>query len=441
MSFIRDFFLHNQGNEIPKRYLLWSAYGALSSAIGPRVHIDLHHIYVTPNIYIILVGKAGGRKTSARDKAYDLVVEALPSLTFSGDNDTYQGIITAMERDTTRVNYVNERGEQAFYRPYCIFSPEFPDYLQNNPIGMIAFITNIYDRDRRHYIYRLKNEDRVLTFPYVTILACAPIEWFTDQIKAKQFAAGFGRRTVLVCNEGYTRKEPTITQAERDAWIRCVEHLRRVQGIVGPMLIEPNAKEWFWKWYINPQPLPSDSFLEAWRESWHIILLKVAMLISLSERSDRVVTIDYLQLALEQLLDIEENLPLVTEHLGRSEITKPLAHVLHILRLNGGFMPEKLLKANTFKEFRDSREQWSAIEHLKRTDQVVAIEKADDKGIVRLYIALPQCVVRSSPPPASPSASLPTLAAAPSLSELTAASAARVESAPPNHSPVEESVP
>ena len=100
MSFIRDFFLHNQGNEIPKRYLLWSAYGALSSAIGPRVHLDLHHIYVVPNIYIILVGKAGGRKTSARDKAYDLVVEALPSLTFSGDNDTYQGIITAMERDT-----------------------------------------------------------------------------------------------------------------------------------------------------------------------------------------------------------------------------------------------------------------------------------------------------------------------------------------------------
>ena len=392
MSFLQDFILHNRDNEIPPRYVVWAAYGALSAAIGRRVYIDLAHFHVTPNVYILLIGKAGGRKTSARDKAVDLLREACPTTVFSGDNDTYQGIITAMERDDTRVLYTDHTKQQTFYRPYCIFAPEFPDYLQNNPLGMVAFLTNIYDR--RHYTYRLKNEDRVLTFPYVMMLACAPPNWLTDQIKAKQFAAGYGRRTILVCNEGYVRKKPSLSQESVDAWKRCVSRLRDLESIVGPMVLEPAADEWFWNWYLHPEKCPDDPFFEAWRESWHINLLKVAMLISLSERNDRIITLPYVQLALEQLKEVEENLPMITSMLGRSELSEPVQLLMALVRNNNGAIMEKVLKIKTMKMFKDTTEQWRTIEWLKSTEQLISVPKEG-----KMWLALPERVQRKDTPP------------------------------------------
>lgn len=387
MGFLQDFILHNRDNEIPPKFVVWAAYGAISAIIGRRVYVDLEHFVVVPNTYILLIAPAGGRKTSARDKAHEMVLQAAPTTIFSGDNDTYQGILTAMERDDAKVFYMDEKGNQLYYRPYCIFSPEFPDYIQNNPLGMIAFLTNIYDR--RHYLYRLRNEDRKLDFPYVMMLACATPDWLADQVKAKQFAEGYGRRTILVCNEGYERKRPRLTQESRDAWDRCVSHLQRIQNIVGPMQLEAEAEKWYWDWYTSQPKVVEDVFVQCWRESWHINLLKVAMLISLSERSDRIVTIAYLQLALEQLKDVEAGFPMVTAKLGRSELTGPADLLMKVVRSNGGAIQEKVLKIKTMKNFKNTTEQWQVIEWLKQTDQLKAFPK-DNKP----WLALPECLLK-----------------------------------------------
>jgi hypothetical protein len=386
MSFLRDFILHNSGNEIPIRFVQWAAYGALSAVAGRRVFIDMSHFHVTPNIYVLLIAKAGGRKTSAMDKAFNLVFEADPGNIFSGDNDTYQGILTAMERDTAKIVYTGTDGAQCYYRPYCIFAPEFPDYLQNNPLGMVAFLTNIYDR--RHYVYRLKQEDRTLEFPYVMMLACATPEWLSDQVTAKQFQAGYGRRTIMVCNDGYTRRKPSLSVEAQDAWKRCVQRLQAVRSIVGPMIIEPEADKWFWNWYLHPGKPPDDDFMLAWRESWHINLLKVSMLISLSERDDRVITQSYMELALEHLKDVETNMPMVTSRVGRSELVGPSMKIIEVIKNAGGFMHEGLLKIKTLQQFRDVTEQWKTIEWLKATGQLTKVPFEN-----KTYLALPGAVV------------------------------------------------
>lgn len=375
MGFLQDFVLHNEGNEIPSRFVVWAGYGALSAVIGRRLHLFVPHVGdLVPNIYVLLVSKAGGRKSSALDKCLDLIRAAAPTLMLSGDNDTYQGIITAMERPEGQIFYTQPDGTRLFYKPYCIMASEFPDYIQNNPIGMVAFLTNVYDR--RHYVYRLKGIDAVLEFPYVMMLACTTTPWLVDQVKSAQFQAGYGRRTILVCNENYTRKKPYLHDIHKQAWQRCVERLRQVQKLTGPMVLEKEAEDWFWDWYMNGQGKhPDDAYMAAWRESWHINLLKVAMLISISESDSKLITKAYLQLALEQLKDIEENMPMVTSLVGRSELVGPAKMILGIIKTAGGIIGEKELKLRTFKEFKDPTEQWKVIEWLKQTEQLYTVAK------------------------------------------------------------------
>jgi hypothetical protein len=402
MSFIRDFLTYNQGSESPKPYVLWTAYGLLSAAIGRRVWLDLTHFRVMANVYILLIGPSGGRKTASLDKGVDLLKEAIPDLPVAGSNETYQGIITYMHSDKSERSFVMPDGEREIYKPYCIFSSELMDYLQLNPIGMVSFLTNIYDR--KHYIYRLKNEEHVLKNAYVMMCACSTPEWLTDQLKAKQFAEGYGRRTIFVCHEGIIRKKPTMSTEEHAAGRQCLERIQKISGLSGPMTLTPEADKWFWyDWYPNIKD-PDDQFLQKWYSSKHINLLKVAMLTSLSERDDLVITLDYLQMSLGLLDAVETGLPMVTQRMGRSDLVGPSLTILYVVKANKGVILKKELLAKTFKDFRDSLEQWRTIEHLKATEQLVEAMKDG-----RTYIALPTLTVKVVTAPTETAAAPPVV--------------------------------
>jgi len=199
--------------------------------------------------------------------------------------------------------------------------------------------------------------------------ACSTPTWLTDQIKAKQFAEGYGRRCIIACGAETVRKRPILLPHHIEAGERCVQRLKAIQAIAGPMLMDKDAEDWFWNWYTHLKN-PDDYFISNWYSTLNMNLLKVAMLTSVSERDDRVVTLAHVQLAYGLLMDVQKNLPMVTARLGRSELIEPSLQVIQILKNHGGRYPEKQLKMDTFKNFKDTREQWSLFEWLKQTGQI-----------------------------------------------------------------------
>jgi len=373
---------------------MWTAYGMLSATIGYRVHLDLSHFSVVPNIYALLVGPSGGRKTVARDAGVRLLLKAVPDIVLAGDNETYQGIINYMHSDNSSRRFINLEGKEVCYKPYCVFAPELMDYLQLNPIGMVAFLTNVYDR--RLYTYRLKNEEHILENPYVVMCSCSTPEWLTDQLKAKQFAEGYGRRTIIVCHSGIVKKKPSMSKEEFEAGEACKVRLSKIQNIIGPMTLEPAADKFFWDWYLGTKD-PDDKFLRNWYSTKHVNVLKVSMLTSLSERDDRVVTKDYVEMALALLDDVESKLSMVTDLMGRSELTGPAANIMSVVRAHNGVIPKKELQLKTFKDFRSTLEQWQVIDHLKQTEQLV--ELSDPKNDKIKLLCLPSLVVKKESTP------------------------------------------
>lgn len=392
MSFIQDFVEYNSGNECPRPFVIWTAYGLLSAAIGRRVFIDLDYFKVNCDTYILLVGPSGERKTATMILGRELILEAIPDIVLASDNETYQGIIQYMHNEKSTRFYKDAVGQQVEYKPYHVFSEELMDYLQLNPIGMVSFLTNIYGK--RFYNYRLKNEEHLLANPYVTILACSTPEWLTDQIKGKQFAEGYGRRTIIVCHEGINRRKPILTEESKAAYKRCVERLTQIRNFAGPFIFPKDAHDFFWGWYTSLKS-PADKFLRNWYSTLHLNLLKVAMLNSISERDDLTVVKDDLELALGLLKEVEKYVPMITSRIGRSELTEPSLHMLSIIRNSGGCIAKKELMAMTFKDYKSTQEQWSVLQHLKETDQVKEISSNDvtqlreKNKIARQFLILP----------------------------------------------------
>lgn len=383
-SFIVDFIKYNEGNECPKPYVTWTAYGLLSAAIGRKLFLDLDYFFVRCDTYILLVGPSGGRKTVSMVLGLELLREAIPDLVVSSDNETYQGIISYVHNENSTREYIDEKGVLVKYKPYHIFSEELMDYLQLNPVAMVTFLTNIYGK--KGYIYRLKNEEHVLENPYITMCACSVPEWLTDQVKAKQFSEGYGRRTIIVCHSGIVRKKPVLTDESRAARQRCLERLHKLKGFAGPAQMSEETKAYFWGWYTALKD-PDDHFLKNWYSTKHLNVLKIAMLSSISERDDLVVTTDHIKLSIALLDEIEHQLPMITDRIGRSEVVPATYIVLELLRNHGGEMPEKDLRMKTLKDFRNTMEQFSVLTFMQTTGQI-AVEGRVKDGITKKFIVL-----------------------------------------------------
>lgn len=395
MSFILDFLEYNSGNECPPPYVRWTAYSLLSAAIGRRVYFHMDYFTIWPNLYVLLIGDSGIKKSAAADLGITILKAAIPDIPVSADNETHQGTILYMDSEKSLRTFRNEKGEIIEYKPYCIFASEFMDYISNNPDGYIKFLTNIYDRPDS-YTYRLKQENRVLTRPYVTLHACTTPIWLTDQIKAKTFGAGFGRRVVMVCYNKEKRLRPFMTEPMRLARDRCIAHIATLQNLAGPCKLEPDAEKFYWDWYLGDKR-PDDPFLKDWWSSKKIIIMKLAILTSLSERTDLRITLDYIQLALGMLDEVEQNLSIVTERIGRSELVEPSLTILNMLRNNKGAMFKKELQRRTLRDFKSTTEQWQVLQHLRETDQIIELDY-NDNGVMRKLVALPGRVLKQEKP-------------------------------------------
>jgi hypothetical protein len=268
------------------------------------------------------------------------------------------------------------------------------DYIQLNPQGIVTFLTNIYDRGSKGYIYRLKHDEHVLKNPYVMMCACSTPNWLTDQLKTKQFSEGYGRRTIIVCHEGIIRKKPTLSEEEREAGRRCEKRLVQIQNLAGSCRLTPDADKWFWEtWYPN-QKDPADTFTKNWYSSRHVNVLKIAMLTMLSESDELVVTINHVQLALALLEEVEKSFPMITSLMGRGELTEPVNNVLHYIKNKGGWVREKEMKKDLmFKDFKNPFEYMQVIDQLKQTEQIRVIEGHMINGVVCRIVAVPECVI------------------------------------------------
>ena len=341
--------------------------------MGRKVYCDIDYFFVRCDTYILLVGRSGAKKTAAMLLGLDILREAMPDIVTSGDNETYQGIITWMHNQNSTRSYVDEDGKTIEYKPYHIFAEELMDYLQLNPVAMVTFLTSIYGK--KGYQYKLKNEEHTLYNPYVTMFGCTTAEWLTDQVKQKNFAEGYGRRTIIVCCSEIIRRKPVLTSSMLEARKRCITRLIQLSKVAGPVKLDRDAHDHFWNFYTT-QKDPDDRFMQNWYSTRHLNTLKIAMLSSVAERDDCVVTLNHVKLAIGLIEDIESKIGMVAERIGRDETIEPSLHVLSVLRNNGGAMPEKVLKLKTRKEFKDPIEQFRTLQFLAQTGQIVVADEA-----------------------------------------------------------------
>lgn len=376
MGFLENYAKYAGGNEAPPQYHKWSAIATLSSFVSRRVWIDQGIFTIYPNMYIVLVGSPGGGKTTAMSIGKKMV-RAL-EIKLAATSITKEALTKMMAEECKQTIPYGE--DFLEYYHLSVFATELTHFLGNNAIGMIDFLTTIYDEDV--YEVRTKNKGTdVLRGPYLTMLGCMTPDLTNSYLKQNIISGGFARRAIFVLahSRGEPVPFPTITPEMATAWDACIEWGRELQDVVGQFVWLPETRQWYADWYRKLRKSVGDCddpMTAGYYESKHIQLLKIGMLVALSDSLELKLTPQHLHTALKLLEEAEKNLSQVFEGTGRNEEATVAAKIIHHLEASKKPISLKRIYAQFYRDA-DRQELDRIIHHLTVTGRISKTENSD----------------------------------------------------------------
>ena len=146
-NFLQNFLTYAEGCETPELYDLWAALATLSSVVSRRVWIHQGYYTIYPNLYIVLVGAPGGRKTTAMNMCKDMLRE-IGTIPFAATCMTKEALCRYMSTQCTKHHQVpGKPDQQKPYTPITLCLTELSHFLGSNQAHMIDFLTTIYDQE------------------------------------------------------------------------------------------------------------------------------------------------------------------------------------------------------------------------------------------------------------------------------------------------------
>lgn len=407
MSFLKSYMLFTSGNEVPENYHFWSGVSALSAVVNRRVWLGMGLYNLYPNLYVVLLGQPGNGKSLAMDTSADLV-DAIGDVNFSGDAQTKESLVRYMRDEC--VQQLEMGGELVNITPITIYATELSHLLGPNSGHMIDFLTTIYTKDHK-YVTRTKNKgDDIIERPFLSLIACTTQEWITTYLKSDIIGGGFTRRVIFVNEppsasiDDKSKRRPfvIVTPEQEAAKQACITYAQTLKTVKGSFGWSPDAKLAYETWY-NTRDIPKDPDTAGYFKTKPNQVLKVAMLISLSESPDLILRKSHFDVAMALLEKTEVTLTRVFQGIGRNELNAVANKAVEYLfasperdyqdgtvHKRARFIEEKRLRGLLYRDA-PGRELNDVLDHLKNTNKVFTYVMTTG-GVGRVLLGLQESI-------------------------------------------------
>ena len=287
MEFTRD-------TESPDAYHFWTGATLVSSMTKRQVYVDMNFFRVYPNLYTILVGPSGARKSAAADLGI-AIAETVGIRKFS-DKITGAALIRDLsEASEKRVD--EKKGEVELCSPIMIYASELGVFMGPDAYGsgVIADLTDLYGCPNKWEKKTISRDSEMVVAPYVTMLAASTPQTLKDVIPTGAVGQGFTSRILFIWAGGRRKRVPIPNWGVEHEAIRrnLIHDLGEIGKVRGIFKFSPQGLNEYQRHYLN-RPEPEDEFederLRGYSSRKDIHTLKLAQILSLSDGDSLVIT-------------------------------------------------------------------------------------------------------------------------------------------------------
>lgn len=317
-NFIADYMSYHEGTEVPEMFALWCGLFAMSAAVGRRVWVDVGRLQLFPNLFVVLVASSGRhRKSTAINTAGDLLRNIQPPPNFISQSITKEALVDALRvkeiKDGKKI--LADSGEGvALVSELGTFLNKF-----SYESGMGTYLIDLYDC-LDPFTYETKSGGKQgIARTCLGLLGASTVFNLSAAIPEAAVGDGLTSRIVFVYVQDPTRPVP-FPAANPELRRQLISHLEKIASYRGPFTITPEAanlyvekyKEWFGDPDTGKEPSPffEEKSLSGYASRRFDHTFKIAMLLSIAERSDLVLTESHIAGAMELLATTEAAMPM-----------------------------------------------------------------------------------------------------------------------------------
>ena len=371
--------------ESPDAYHFWTAAAIISAATKRQVFFQMNQFQIYPNLYVILVGPSGARKSIASGIGIDLAVTA--GLRKFSDKITGAALIKDLSNATEkRIEGDTKSSKIQLCSPIIIYSSELGVFMGPDAYGsgVIADLTDLYDCPSKWEKKTISRDSETIIAPYVTMLAATTPQTLKDCIPTSAVGQGFTSRILFIWAGGRRKRVPIPPWGVEYESLKSllIKDLASIGNLRGEFKFTPGGFEAYKKYYLSA-PEPEDEFederLRGYASRKSIHLLKLAMVLSTADRDDLTITEKEISGGLDALRWMESGLPSVFAGHGSAATSQDVVRVFNqILRSRGSIISQQELTKRNYSHL-SSTELSMVIETLKQGGAITEVIGSDPK--------------------------------------------------------------
>ncbi len=399
-KFLQTYLKYVEHTESPITMHLWSVLTAASACLGRHVYLPFGIGDIYPNLYTLLVGPPGTRKSNAIKYCSKLVAKHT-AVRFAPDDTggQRQGLISAIEGgnqlddDEQDYNIMNTAGNIANLTEianitmavngvdsHAMFAcaSEFGTFMGEGNANLARLLIKTYDGE--DYKYALKNTEMILKDPLMTIIGGTTTSDIARILPNESIGQGFMSRWILVFAP---QKEKKVARP----YLRT-ELANEIGAMFGWLSYEMRgefkesdaAKKLLDNMYETVNIDLEDSRFLYYAERRHTHLQKMSMILAALRQSYQIEKDDVAQ-ADTILSATEEYMPEALGEFGLSPIGAAKQKMLEFLQHAKEPISYKILWTVMQRDMRNT-DFLTAIADLINSDKIVQIEANKTKSFV-----------------------------------------------------------
>lgn len=372
MNFLDGYIEHTMEQESPQVFHEWTALTILSTAIKRHVYINRGFYNIYPNLYTILVAStAKSRKSTAANIGMAMLKAALGKKLchFHQKESSPEALIQVL----------SEEHQRSGIGQGMIYAEELAQFLAGTQQDgrIVSFLTDIYSCQDEYEYHSKGGGTATCSKIYPTFLACTTVEWIKDSLPKYAVAGGFTGRIVFVHDTPDCRAIPFPEPGKgREA---LIQRIQEVHGVTGAFEWSREAKDWFTNWYTEVHfPQDPDAFSSGFHGRKPDTLLKIAMILALSNRLELVLREQDVSQALTLLNRTQVHLPTIMKEIESTFEGQNFNKVMRAVQRAGGKIGySELLRSLSYSM--NARQLQEVLDTMVKSEKLVEVTEGNGK--------------------------------------------------------------
>lgn len=366
---------------------IWQIGTAVTRSVGMRIRGNSLH----PNIFALLVAGPGTGKSQLVKAVRSILVPATkmslipPSITRAGLEDYMQKNLKMDRKDPSGKQLVSNE---------CIgLAEEMQGILPDQDMGHLTLYNLLYDLPDMHMAQTRTNGEVRLDAPYASLLVGAQPAFLATAMPEQAWGMGFMSRTIMVFDVARDRRSAfELQDVDRKLQADLIHDLQQIYKLNGWITWSPDARALYEEWWVKEggTPVPQAKRLAmGYNSRRELHFFKLAMIQSLAESNDLIVTLDHAAAAIELLIRTEEKMKSIFNEMAQTGAMVAIEDMLDAVRTrtaSGKDMPEADLIQMLLQRF-PSTQVHSLVENLIASKAILVSGGLEARGMRRFKAA------------------------------------------------------